>query len=90
MDNALEAAWHVYLNITNGPYKRADLPTGLSELPESIDDLPQSWQDIELCAGMKAIVSKQFNLYLGEGKSLHLDRQMVHDKVKLMNAIVTK
>lgn len=80
----LLAAWHVYLNIKNGPYKRGELPM-IGKLPKDLDALEQTWQDIMVGEKLLDIVSSTFTVYLGTGEALNLDRRMVHDRVSLMN-----
>ena len=80
---ALVAAWHVYLNVKQGPYTGENLPR-LKDLPK-MDDVEKRWQEITIGPEMQRMIDTRYTLYLGSGKSLHLDRIMVHDVVKLMN-----
>lgn len=81
----LVEAWHVYLNVKGGPIKRAGLPR-ISELYRlNVEQLEASWQDIVVVQAMKELIRSPMHVFLGTGQSLHLDRIMVHDRIKKMN-----
>jgi len=81
----LEEVWHLYLNITDGPIKEGDLPdpSGLFDrVPsEKVMELPATVNDVPVCEAMRAIVASPIVLYLPPGKSMHLDRVLVHDQL---------
>ena len=79
----LTEAWYVYLNVKGGPFKRKDLPR-ITKLP-MFDALEQKWEDIEVAGTLQELVSSPTQIFLGTGKSLALDRVMVHDLIKKMN-----
>ena len=83
----LKEAWHVYLNVRGGPIKRDDLPrmSKLYQLEKNVEQLEASWQDIVVVQAMKDLIRSPMHVFLGTGKSLHLDRIMVHDCIKRMN-----
>ena len=82
---ALKEAWHVYLNVKQGPVKRRELPR-LSQMPKcDTPGLEARWQDIVVCTALLDIVSSPTRLYLTSGESLHLDRAMAHDFIKRVN-----
>jgi len=85
--NELEPAWQVYLSIkAPKPYSTAALSdaTDWDKLP-SLDKIEKRWSDIAVGKEMLQIVSSKRRVYLGYGKSLHLDRLMAHDLVVRMN-----
>jgi len=75
--------WYTYLNIKDGPYKRADLP--LIHQLDMFDLKEEKWEDIKVCDGLREIVKSKKHLYLGSGRHLPLDRLLVHDLIKKMN-----
>ena len=79
----LTEAWYVYLNVKGGPFKRKDLPR-ITKLPK-FETLEQKWEDIEVAGALQELVSSPTQIFLGTGKSLQLDRAMVHDLIKKMN-----
>lgn len=81
----LEEAWHVYLNVKKGPYKRGKLPRFTELRDVKADSLEKQWEDIEVVPDLEALVSSPSRVFLGTGKSIHLDRVMVHDLIKKMN-----
>ena len=75
--------WHLYLNITNGPYPEKELPE-LEQMfewvpSEDVPSLPATVNDVPVCDAMKTIVASPVVLYLPPGKSIYLDRVLVHD-----------
>jgi len=78
---ALLEAWHLYKSVKEGPCKQSRRLGGLPEL----ESLEAKWQDIEVCPEMLQIISSPMRVYLGTGKSIHLDRVMAYDLIKKFN-----
>ena len=74
-------AYKLYLKLTRGIMREADLPGDLSDLP-AVAELPHTVRDVELNEELRDIVKTRYVLYLGRGESLHLDRKLIHDVVE--------
>lgn len=67
------------------PFSRSPLTSWAMLLLRQVESLEKTWEEIEVVQPLKDLVSSRSRVFLGTGKSLHLDRILVHDLIKDMN-----